>query len=112
MDPLRWAKIEALYNAALEKQPSERAKYLAQACEDSDLRREVETLLGYADAEFKSPTTEAFLADLREKNPHLHDQVELLLRARGARPARLGAEVLPSLPADLKIGIDSFILCD
>jgi serine/threonine protein kinase len=83
MDPQRWAKIEALYNAALEKEPSERSEYLAQECAaDSDLRREVETLLGYADAELKNPTTDAFLAELREKDPQLHDQVDRLLRAR------------------------------
>jgi serine/threonine protein kinase len=46
------------------------------------LRHEVETLLGYADAELKSPTADVFLSDLRQKDPELHDQVQRLLRAR------------------------------
>jgi WD40 repeat protein/serine/threonine protein kinase len=83
MDPQRWARIESLYHSALEKEPSERARYVADACgDDSDLRREVETLLGYVDEELKSPTTDAFLADLSQKDPELHDQVRRLLRAR------------------------------
>jgi serine/threonine protein kinase len=83
MDPQRWAKIELLYHAALEKEPSERSGYLARACAgDSGLWHEVETLLGYAAAELKSPTADAFLSDLRQKEPELHDQVRRLLRAR------------------------------
>jgi hypothetical protein len=83
MDPQRWAKIESLYHAASAKEPSERSSYLARACgDDPDLRREVETLLGCADAELKSPTADAFLSDLRQKDPKLHDQVQRLLRAR------------------------------
>src|SRR6516165_7012553 len=82
MDPQRWAKIESLYHAVLKKEPSERSRYLAHACAgDSDLRHEVETLIGYADAELKSPTADAFLSDLRQKDPELHDQVQHLLRA-------------------------------
>jgi serine/threonine protein kinase len=83
MDPQRWAKIESLYHAVLKKEPSERSRHLADACAgDSDLRHEVETLIGYADAELKSPTAGAFLSDLRQKDPELHDQVQHLLRAR------------------------------
>src|SRR5215831_9159396 len=64
MDPQRWAKIESLYHAVLNKEPSERSGYLARACAgDSGLRHEVETLLGCADVELKSPTTDAFLSD-------------------------------------------------
>jgi serine/threonine protein kinase/Tol biopolymer transport system component len=56
MDPQRWARIESLYHTALSKQPHERSEYLADACgEEQELRNEVETLLGYADAELKSP---------------------------------------------------------
>jgi serine/threonine protein kinase/tetratricopeptide (TPR) repeat protein len=83
MEPERWARIESVYHAALKKEPSERSKYLAHACAgDSDLQREVETLLGCADAELNSPTTDALLTDLRQKDPELHDQVQRLLRAR------------------------------
>ena len=83
MDPQRWAKIESLYHAVLKKEPSERSRYLAHACAgDSDLRHEVETLIGCADAELKSPTADAFLSELRQKDPELQDQVQRLLRGR------------------------------
>ncbi len=42
----RWQQIETLYHAARERDPNERAAFLAEACaEDSGLRREVEELL-------------------------------------------------------------------
>jgi tRNA A-37 threonylcarbamoyl transferase component Bud32 len=83
MDPQRWARMESLYHAALEKEPRERAEFLGHICaDDSDFRHEVETLLGCADAELKSPTSDAFLSELRQKDPEHHDQVQRLLRAR------------------------------
>ncbi len=46
MNPERWAQIERLYHEALECPAAERGPFLDQACgEDSDLRREVESLL-------------------------------------------------------------------
>jgi serine/threonine protein kinase len=46
MSPSRWQQIEAIYHAALERAPDERAAYLDQACaNDAELRREVESLL-------------------------------------------------------------------
>src|SRR5690348_12072274 len=48
--PQRWRQIEALYHAALEREPAERAAWLAAHCsDDADLRCEVETLLAYDD---------------------------------------------------------------
>src|SRR5215470_3502135 len=48
MKPERWKQIEQLYHAALERESDERAAFLAETCAaDSDLRREVEELLGY-----------------------------------------------------------------
>ncbi|HEY7336909.1 MAG TPA: protein kinase [Bryobacteraceae bacterium] len=83
MDAQRWARIESLYHAALGRAANERSGYLADACAgDADLQREVETLLGHADAELKSPATDDFLSDLRQKDPELHDQVQRLLRTR------------------------------
>jgi len=42
----RWRQIEQVYHAALERDPQERAAYLAEACRsDTDLRKEVESLL-------------------------------------------------------------------
>ena len=49
MDPGRWRQIEHLYHAALEKEPSERALFLEEACAgDPSLRQEIESLLSYA----------------------------------------------------------------
>ncbi len=46
--PERWAQIEHLYHAALEREPSGRAVFLDEACAgDDDLRREVASLLAY-----------------------------------------------------------------
>jgi serine/threonine protein kinase len=51
MSPERWQQIEELYHAALEREPEERAAFLAKACaDDSGLRREVEELLRYDSA--------------------------------------------------------------
>ena len=56
MDPQRWARIESLYHAALKKGPAESADYLANACiNEPELRREVESLLDFADTELRSP---------------------------------------------------------
>lgn len=46
MDPERWRKIEALYEAALGVEPPQRAALLAERCAgDESLRSEVESLL-------------------------------------------------------------------
>ena len=46
MTPERWATVEKLYHAALEKGPAERGPFLAEMCAGDDaLRREVESLL-------------------------------------------------------------------
>src|SRR5262245_4267252 len=51
MSPDRWARIEEIYHAALESDPTARADFLAGACEgDDDLRREVSELLAYDDS--------------------------------------------------------------
>src|SRR3954447_23679873 len=46
MDAKRWAQIERLYHAALERGPEERYKFLLEACQgDDELRGELEVLL-------------------------------------------------------------------
>src|SRR5579864_2666073 len=46
MDPERWRKIEQLYHLALEQEPAQRDRFLAEACQgDAELRGEVESLL-------------------------------------------------------------------
>jgi serine/threonine protein kinase len=46
MRPERWRKVEELYHAASEREPSLRAAFLREACQDDDeLKSEVESLL-------------------------------------------------------------------
>src|SRR4030095_2077460 len=46
MQAKRFQEIDRLFDAALEREPSERASFLVDACAgDDDLRREVESLL-------------------------------------------------------------------
>jgi serine/threonine protein kinase/Tol biopolymer transport system component len=46
MNPDRWRQVADVYESALEREPAARGAFLAEACrEDSDLRREVESLL-------------------------------------------------------------------
>ena len=48
MTPERWQQVERLYQAALEREPSQRAAFLEEACAgDEELRQEVESLLAY-----------------------------------------------------------------
>lgn len=50
MPPERWKQIEAIYHAALECEPAERAAFLEQACAgDEALRGRVAALLSYDD---------------------------------------------------------------
>jgi hypothetical protein len=63
MTPERWHQVERLYQAALEREPSQRAAFLEEACVgDEELRREVESLLGYqeqAEGFIETPALEA-----------------------------------------------------
>ncbi len=52
MKPERWQQIDQVLEAALERDSSERAAFLDQACAgDSELRQEVESLLAHDSAE-------------------------------------------------------------
>src|SRR4051812_32885434 len=55
MDPRRWAKIESLYNQALEIPANERSGFLVALCADGDVLPEVQSLLHYADLSFTAP---------------------------------------------------------
>ena len=47
----RWQQIESLFREALERDPAERNAWLRDACQgDSDLRREVASLLAHHQA--------------------------------------------------------------
>ena len=61
MMPDRWARVKALFTAALERPPQTRDAYLAEACGDDEaLRQEIEALL-LADGEAASIETGAVL---------------------------------------------------
>ena len=46
MKPERWQQVDGLFQAALEREPDERAAFISEACGgDDSLRREVEALL-------------------------------------------------------------------
>ena len=46
MTPERWRQVSRVFQSTLEQSPARRAAFLADACRgDSDLRREVESLL-------------------------------------------------------------------
>jgi hypothetical protein len=46
MDPKRWKRIDEIFHAALDREPSDRAVFLAEACQDDDLLlTEVQELL-------------------------------------------------------------------
>jgi len=50
MTPERWRRLQELFDAAADRPPDAREAFLADACpDDEDLRRQVESLLLYAD---------------------------------------------------------------
>jgi len=51
MNSQRWQKVEELFHAALEQEPGARAAYLDEVCNgDSELRRDVESLVAATDS--------------------------------------------------------------
>ena len=67
----RWQQVEALYQAALERDAAERDQFLEERCgDDRALREEVESLVRYGGAThafFDTPAVE--LAVLGEEQP-------------------------------------------
>ncbi|HXB74952.1 MAG TPA: hypothetical protein VNY05_42365, partial [Candidatus Acidoferrales bacterium] len=48
MDGDRWRRVDELYHAALDREAGERAGFLLRACgDDTELRREIESLLEF-----------------------------------------------------------------
>jgi serine/threonine protein kinase len=75
MEPESWKRIEEVFHAALDREPSERAALLARQCVgDEGIRREVESLLAFHDQDKRSLDAADFAADLLE-----HDQVQSLV---------------------------------
>ena len=68
MERERWAAIESLYQAALEREPAERSSWLRQVCgDDTVLFGEVESLLAYADANLSNPAERLRMAKLWDR---------------------------------------------
>jgi eukaryotic-like serine/threonine-protein kinase len=105
MEPERWAAIESLYHAALERAPAERSLWLRQACgEDALLLGEVESLLACAGANLSNPEARPELENLWDHiagdpdtgAPALNSAV-----AAGAEAASAPAEVPTALPSTI-----------
>ena len=64
MTPERWRQIEELFHAARARSAGERAAFLAAACPDDEVRREVELLLDEPESDdgFLAPPTLAMMA--------------------------------------------------
>src|SRR5579863_2144488 len=75
MEPERWREIEELYHSALEREPSERAVFLSEACAgDEGLYREVQSLLDHEEKvkEFmEAPALEVAGEALAKQKAHL-----------------------------------------
>src|SRR5262245_523137 len=108
MTPERWKQIDQLLQDALEREPAERDAFLAEACgDDGELRREVESLLGFhnrAESFIEAPPAEMAAALLAEKESRAGQTIghyEIIRKiGRGgmgevylALDARLGREV-------------------
>src|SRR5262245_2723582 len=110
MESERWRQIESLYYTALERDATERAAFLAEACaDDEELRREVESLLAVheqAEGFLAAPALEVAAQVIAEDRGQTmsgqkvnHYQVLSLLGAGGmgevylAEDTRLGRKV-------------------
>src|SRR5215475_11504914 len=108
MTPERWKQIDQLLQEALEREPAERAAFLAEACGGADdLRNEVESLLGFhgrAESFIEAPPAVMAAALLAEKESRVGQTIghyEIIREiGRGgmgkvylARDPRLGRQV-------------------
>jgi serine/threonine protein kinase/tetratricopeptide (TPR) repeat protein len=124
MNPDRWRQIEALYHAALERAPEDRAAFLDEACAgDGDLRREITSLLAYDEraAHFITSPPDAVAAEMLTAEPapafigsNIHQYRILSSLGRGgmgevylAEDARLGRKVaVKLLPSEFTADVE------
>ena len=117
MKPEQWQQIKELCGAALQCTPGERAQFLAEACEDDDVRREVEMLLAAYESNFMEEPVIGEVAEMMVNTPGSrlvageiinHYEILGLIGAGGmgqvylAHDTQLGRRVaLKVLPVDL-----------
>jgi eukaryotic-like serine/threonine-protein kinase len=117
MKPEEWQKVKELCGAALQRPPGERTQFLATACSDDSVRREVETLLASYESQFMEQPVIGNVAEMIVNRPgnklargeHVsHFEIVRLIGAGGmgevylAQDTRLRRNVaLKVLPADL-----------
>src|SRR5215469_4171308 len=102
MEPERWATIESLYHATLEREPAERGLWLRQACgDDARLLGEVESLLACAGGNLSNPDARPELARLfghLAGGPEAGAQALSAGEAAAAESASAPVEVPTALP--------------
>jgi eukaryotic-like serine/threonine-protein kinase len=103
MEPKRWASIESLYLAALERDPAGRSLWLRQACgDDALLLEEVESLLAVAGASLSNPDARPKMAKLWDRiagdlNTGVQPLADALTADSGTAPAtHIGPAALSS----------------
>jgi serine/threonine protein kinase/tetratricopeptide (TPR) repeat protein len=64
MKPEEWQRVKSLCAEALERAPVDRAQFLAEACADSGVRHEVETMLAAYDPKFMEQPVIAEVAEM------------------------------------------------
>jgi tetratricopeptide (TPR) repeat protein len=87
MQPERWRKIEEIYQAALDREESQRAAFLTEACAgDGALREEVESLLAHKDSAsfIESPPLEVVAQGLAQDDSQWRQAEERQRRRIGS----------------------------
>jgi serine/threonine protein kinase len=83
MEPERWRQVEEIYHSALERDESQRSRYVEAACAgDEALRREVESLLAYqekAEKFMEAPAMEVAGEGLAAEEDRSHPLLEAMI---------------------------------
>ena len=88
----RWAQVERLYHAVLEREPSARAVFLDEACAgDDELRREVASLLAYDGEPASFIETPILEVAARELTGESLSAAPTMAPANAPAPSQIGA---------------------